>query len=248
MNRLAPLLEDTLPNLDQLSSYESITADQEPLPQLVTGEVADHSIFSPMHYEQRYSYPLIVWLHGPSGNEQQLQQIMPMVSLRNYVAIAPRGTVLEEDAANAFSWEQSPSHIELAEDRVFDCIEIAKQQFNIPNERIFLAGYGCGGTMAVRIAWNHPERFKGVATIGGSLPEYHRPLHHVNRLRQLPLLLACGQNASLFDQQLVCDNLRLLHTAGMVVALRQYPCADDLRTTLLKDLDHWVMHIVCEKP
>ena len=72
MNRLAPLLEDTLTNLDPLSSYDSIAADQEPLPQLVTGEVADHSIFSPMHYEQRYSYPLIVWLHGPSGNEQQL--------------------------------------------------------------------------------------------------------------------------------------------------------------------------------
>ena len=101
--------------------------------------------------------------------------------------------------------------------------------------------------MAVRIAWNHPERFKGAATIGGSLPECHRPLQHVNRLRRLPLLLACGQNASVFDQQLVCDNLRLLHSAGMIVALRQYPCADDLRTTMLNDLDHWVMNIVCEK-
>jgi phospholipase/carboxylesterase len=247
MNRLATLSEDTLTNLDQLSPSNGLTADQGPLRQLATGEVVDHAVFVPMHYEQRYSYPLVVWLHGPSGNEQQLQQVMPIVSLRNFVAVAPRGTVLEENSVNAFSWKQSPAHIELAEDRVFDCIDIAKRQFNIPNERIFLAGYGCGGTMAVRIAWNHPDRFKGAATIGGSLPECHRPLHHVNRLRQLPLLLACGQNASVFDQQLVCDNLRLLHSAGMTVALRQYPCADDLRTTMLNDLNNWVMSIVCEK-
>ena len=247
MNRLAPLSEDTLTNLDQFSSYNSITADQELLPQGAAGEVGDHAIFVPMHYEQRYSYPLVIWLHGPSGNEQQLQQIMPMVSLRNYVAVAPRGTIVEEGSVNAFSWKQSPAHIELAEDRVFDCIDIARRQFNIPNERIFLAGYGCGGTMAVRIAWNHPERFKGAATIGGALPECHRPLHHVNRLRRLPLLLACGQNASVFDQQLVCDNLRLLHSAGTIVSLRQYPCADDLRTTMLNDLDRWVMDIVCEQ-
>ena len=29
--------------------------------------------------------------------------------------------------------------------------------------------------------------------------------------------------------------------------LAAVPCADDLRTTMLKDLDHWVMNIVCEK-
>src|SRR6185503_16233240 len=47
--------------------------------------------FAPIHYEERYAYPLLVWLHGDAGSEQELRQIMPLVSMRNYVAIAPRG-------------------------------------------------------------------------------------------------------------------------------------------------------------
>ena len=52
-----------------------------------------HTIFAPLHYEPGYSYPLLVWLHGPGCDERQLLRIMPLVSMRNYVAVAPRGVV-----------------------------------------------------------------------------------------------------------------------------------------------------------
>ena len=50
-----------------------------------------HALFAPMHYEPGYAYPLIVWLHGTGGDQRQLQRVMPLVSMRNYVAITPRG-------------------------------------------------------------------------------------------------------------------------------------------------------------
>ena len=33
--------------------------------------------------------------------------------------------------------------------------------------------------------------------------------------------------------------------AGCTVALRQYPCGDDLTTTMLADLNRWIMEVVC---
>ena len=45
---------------------------------------------APLHYERNYAYPLVVWLHGPGDNERQLQRIMPLVSMRNFVSIGPR--------------------------------------------------------------------------------------------------------------------------------------------------------------
>jgi hypothetical protein len=36
-----------------------------------------------------------------------------------------------------------------------------------------------------------------------------------------------------------------MHAAGCTVALRQYPCGDELTTTMLSDLDRWMMAIVC---
>jgi hypothetical protein len=43
----------------------------------------------------------------------------------------------------------------------------------------------------------------------------------------------------------VCSDLRLLHSAGCTVALRQYPGDDELTTSMLSDLDRWLMESVC---
>ena len=47
-----------------------------------------HALFAPLHYASGYAYPLIVWLHGSGSDERQLQRIMPLVSMQNYVAVA----------------------------------------------------------------------------------------------------------------------------------------------------------------
>ena len=57
-----------------------------------------HASFAPQHYESGYSYPLLVWLHGPGCDERQLLRIMPQISMRNYVAIAPRGLLVSGES------------------------------------------------------------------------------------------------------------------------------------------------------
>ena len=48
-----------------------------------------------------------------------------------------------------------------------------------------------------------------------------------------------------YPDRRVCDDLRLLHSAGCTVALRQYPGGDELTTNMLSDLDRWLMEFVC---
>jgi phospholipase/carboxylesterase len=206
---------------------------------------APHATFAPMHYEPGYAYPLVVWLHGASGNEQQLRRVMPLVSMRNYVAVAPRGTSGDRVRRRAFSWQQTAAGVEEAENCIFECIDVAERRFNVHSRRVFLAGLGCGGTMAMRMAWNHPERFAGVASIGGPLPSADCPLRNVNRLRQLPCFVATSRHNEAYPESNVCRDLRLLHSAGCTVALRQYPSSDELTTQMLADFDRWAMAIVC---
>src|SRR5215813_13657417 len=47
--------------------------------------------FAPLGYEPRYAYPLIVFLHGEGGNEEQILRLAPRVSRRNFVSIGLRG-------------------------------------------------------------------------------------------------------------------------------------------------------------
>jgi phospholipase/carboxylesterase len=208
-------------------------------------QLAPHATFTPIHYEPNYAYPLLVWLHGHASNEHELRQVMPQISMRNYVAVAPQGPWVSVRNRGQHGWRQASDMIEDAEARVADSIAAAKRRFNIHPGRIFLAGYGSGGTMAVRVAWNDPGRFAGVASLNGPLPTRRSPLRRVNELRQLPCLLAMARHSEAYPSARVCEDLRLLHAAGCTVALRQYPGTDGLAKWMLADLDRWMMEFVC---
>lgn len=208
-----------------------------------------HAIFVPMHYERNYAYPLLIWLHGPRDDERQLQRIMPLVSLRNYVAIAPRS--LHAGGAGAEQhgcWPQDEAGIVRAEQAVYDCVEQAQSRFHVDPRRIFLAGLQQGGTMALRIGLRAPRRFAGLLTIGGPFPRGNSPLLHLDAVRHLPLFIAHGRDAALYPVDTACDELRLFHAAGLNVTLRQYPCGDELTTRMLHDMDGWIMEQVTGQP
>ncbi|MBN1852927.1 MAG: hypothetical protein JW829_09390 [Pirellulales bacterium] len=204
------------------------------------------AVFSPLHYEPGYAYPLLIWLHGPGDDERQLRQIMPLISLRNYVAIAPRGTrALADNGKCGFAWEQTVQQIENAAESVTECIDFAKDRFHIAASRLFLAGYHSGGTMAIRLACQFPERFAGIISFGGAFPQGLHPLRQINALRKLPMLLTMGRDGRSYTETQLCHDLRLAHAAGMNISVRQYPCGDELTSAMLSDTDWWIMDLVC---
>ena len=204
---------------------------------------ASRALFAPLHYESNYAYPLIVWLHSPGDNEHQLMRIMPVLSMRNYVAVAPRGFRYGggEPKREEFGWPQTREYIQEAESRVFDGIEAARQRYHCAPNRVFLAGFDAGGTMAFRVGMNQPGRFAGVVSICGAFPSGQTPFGHLTEARRVPLFLAMGQHSREYPPAEACENLRLLHTAGMSVALRQYSCGHQLTPQMLRDTDRWII-------
>jgi len=206
-----------------------------------------HSFFAPLHYEPGYAYPLIVWLHGCGGDERQLQRIMPSVSMRNYVAVAPQGIPLPEAGRNRrerYDWLQNEDHILHAEQRVFECVDLAAGKYNISPDRVFLAGFDRGGTMAMRIAMAHARRFAGVISLCGAFPSGPKLFGNLADARRLGILLAAGRDSDRYPAARVCDDLRLIHTSGLSVTLRQYPCGHELSPRMLADLDRWIIEMI----
>lgn len=208
---------------------------------------ASYSLFAPLHYEPKYPYPLIVWMHAPGrAGERQLAEIMPALSIRNYVAVAPRGFPCEQQRAGLgrLDWPQTEAYIEETERRVFGAIEAARRKCHVAEGRIFIAGFGTGGTMAFRVAMNQPKRFGGVLSLCGGFPHGHHPLAHLAIARRLPLSLAVGRDSLEYSPDEACDDLRLFHSAGMSVTLRQYPCGQELSKQMLRDMDRWIIEQV----
>lgn len=200
------------------------------------------AVFAPMHYESNYAYPLLVWLHSPGGDQQQLLRIMPIISLRNYLAVAPQGilTQPQED----YRWLQTVRHIERAEQRILDSIESVAEKYNFSRRKVFLAGFDGGGTMALRVAMNNPGRFAGVVSLCGQFPRGNKPFGNLAAARHMPLLLAVGRKSEAYPESDVCADLRLLHSAGISVDLRQYPCGQEISHQMLQDIDRWIIEQV----
>src|SRR5262245_34607247 len=158
-----------------------------PLLKVTLRRDAPHCLLAPLHYEPNYAYPLIVWLHGPSGDEQELKRVMPLISLRNYVSLGIRGVSEER---HGFNWAQTPDAILAAESRIADAVSQARSRFHVHAQRIFVAGYASGGTMALRIALRNPERYAAAASLGGPFPERHSPLARLDQVRRNRLLIS----------------------------------------------------------
>lgn len=202
-----------------------------------------HTLLAPLHYEPNYAYPLVVWLHGDGGDECELMQVMPHISMRNYAAAGVRGTCVGT-GRRGFGWSQSDEGILAAEQRVLEAVAAAESKFHVHPDRIFLAGYQDGGTMAFRLALMQPGRYAGALSVGGGFPSGRMPLANLKSLREFPLFLAFSRDSEIYTTDDVCRELPLIYSAGLRLAIRQYPCGDELTTQMLHDMDVWMMEQV----
>ncbi|MCU0958817.1 MAG: alpha/beta hydrolase-fold protein [Pirellulaceae bacterium] len=207
------------------------------------------AVFAPLHYERNYAYPLVVWLHGPGQDERQLLRIMPEVSMRNYVAVAPRGPQARGAVRGAgYGWSLDDDLLVAIENAVFGSIDTACARYHIARHRIFLVGHERGGTLAFWLGMRHPRKFAGVASLCGPFPSGRAPLAHFDEAREVPVFLAHGRHSESYPVETACAELRLFHAAGMNVTLRQYPGGDDLHPQMLRDVNAWLMEQVTGMP
>ena len=218
--------------------------------------------FYPMHYEPKYSYPLLVWLHAEDENEKQIGRIMPLLSLRNFVAVAPRlakrrsshllgssrSISLAQREDLCFSDEafvEAASDCDDAEHQILAAIRMARSRFSIHPDRIFVVGDRTSGALALKTAFANPDVFSAAASLrSGALPK-GRLFNNLLTARQVPVFLALSGGEDSKNAEIEsCETLRLLHSAGFQVTLRQYFWEREQPSLLFSDLNRWLMEIV----
>ncbi len=200
--------------------------------------------FLPTGYEPNYPYPLVVFLHGHAGSDEQILRLAPRLSRRNYICIALRGPhqVTGRHAGEpAFSWGHDEPLDSLIEDYVFRSIEQTRRAYHIHSERIYLAGYGEGATLAYRLNLTWPERFAGTISLNGAMPRRGGPLFRLPEVRRLKVLIAHGLANSIVPLALARSDYRLLYSAGVDVRLNVYPTTHRIHADMLRDINHWII-------
>jgi phospholipase/carboxylesterase len=200
--------------------------------------------FLPTGYEPNYPYPLLVFLHGHASSEEQILGLAPKLSRRNYICIALRGPHPADDRPDgrrAFTWGADGPTDVLVEDYIFGAVRQTRRHFHVHSERIYLAGFREGATLAYRLGLTFPEKFAGVISLNGCLPRRGRPLLRFPEVRALRVLIGHGIANAVVPLSLAQADHRLFYSAGLDVMLHTYPSNHRIHTEMLRDINHWIM-------
>jgi phospholipase/carboxylesterase len=200
--------------------------------------------FLPTGYEPKYPYPLLVFLHGQGGNEEQILRLAPRLSRRNYICIGLRGNrELGErpDGKPGFGWGGDGSCDAQLEDYVFSAIEQTRRSYHVHSERIYLAGICEGAVLAYRLGLRFPERFGGVISLNGSLPPRGTLFLRLPEIRPLRIFIGHGIANAVIPFSCARGDFRLLYTAGLDITMHSYPTTHRLHPHMLRDIDRWIM-------
>ena len=198
----------------------------------------------PLRYESAYRYPLIVWLHNDGYNENQICDVMPHMSTRNYVGVGVRGSIATDTTGNRFAWSQTPAAVARCEDAVWQAIDEASKRYSIHPERIFIAGYGEGATMARRVAFQRSAQFAGCIALGGRMPRGGGVLGNLNATRTIRNFWASAINNPSISEEQFDEDIRLIANARLRMEVRRYTTDDEMVTEVLRDVNVWMMDIV----
>ncbi len=198
--------------------------------------------FLPVNYEPRYPYPLLVFFHGHGGNEEQILRLAPRLSRRNYISIGLRGPVNlgSRDGHKSFSWGDGATN-SLVEDYLIRAVEQTRRNYHVHSERIYLAGFAEGATMAYRLGLTFPDKLGGVISLNGMMPRQDRPLFRLPEIRQLRVFIGHGIANSIVPLSLAREDSRLLYSAGVNVEMNTYPTTNKLHPDMLRDINRWII-------
>jgi predicted esterase len=161
-------------------------------------------LFVPPQAKEGKPLPLVIAMHGAGGTENWFfdayghGEIVRQCQQRGWLLVATRD--------NMFG---SP-HVE-------DIIDELAKRYPVDTKRVFLVGHSMGAAEALTVAQKEPERYAGVAALGGV-----GRITKVEAFRQVPVFIGCGmEDFALVPSRLITTSLR---TAGLTnFVAKEYP-------------------------
>jgi phospholipase/carboxylesterase len=207
--------------------------------------------FLPTGYEPNYAYPLLVFFHGHGGCEEQVLRLAPRLSRRNYICIGLRGPHSlgqRADGQPGFSWGPDGQCDAQVEDYVFGAIQQTRRTYHVHSERIYLAGFCEGATLAYRLGLQYPDHMAGVVALNGTMPRRGGPLLRLPEARKLRVLIGHGMANAVIPHAMARQDYRLFYSAGMDVTMHTYSTTHRLHPDMLRDVNRWVIDSITSSP
>jgi phospholipase/carboxylesterase len=224
-------LAATLPPVSSFFIDPTLREDTDLLARLAapaaenTGIIHDHnepgsrggfSLYVPEYYTHRRAWPLVMALHGGSGNGRGFLWSW-LRDARSFGAIVVAPTATGGTWALMGDDTDTPN---LA--RILDGV---RNRYNIDSEKLLLTGMSDGGTFCYVTGLEGTSPFTHLAPVAATFHPLMAEMADAERLRGLPLYLVHGRLDWMFPVQVARQTWEVLSAAGADVTYREL---DDL--------------------
>jgi phospholipase/carboxylesterase len=170
------------------------------------------SLYVPEYYDPSRAWPVVVAMHGGSGNGGAF--------LWSWVREArTRGVIVIAPTARGSTWSLMEPEVDGA--NIDGIVERVAADWNIDRARQLLTGMSDGGTFAYVLGLRAGCRFTHLAPIAAAFHPMLMTFADADRVRGLPIYIVHGAQDWMFPPELAQGAQRALQAAGAAVVYRE---------------------------
>jgi phospholipase/carboxylesterase len=170
------------------------------------------SLYVPEYYDAARAWPLVVAMHGGSGNGGAfLWSWLREARTRGFVVIAP--------TAMGSTWSLMDSEVDGP--NIDNMVAEVASRWNIDTDRRLLTGMSDGGTFTYVLGLRGGCRFTHLAPIAASFHPMLMTFADADRVRGLPVHIVHGAQDWMFPSAMAENAQRTLERAGAAVVYRE---------------------------
>jgi len=203
---------------------------------------------------------VVIWLHGLGADGKDFKAYAAAVELPEDLAVrfvfptAPKRSVTVCLGTSDFAWFDMPTG-DVTGKVDLDGIEASARHLRnliqreldrgMPPERILLAGFSQGGTIALHTALGYSRRLAGVLAMSAYLPTseaLEKECRDVNR--QIPIMMAHGEQDPVIPMAVAEKTRDDLIRMGCTVEWHTYPMTHHVCIEEIADIRKWLLRVL----
>ena len=189
------------------------------------GSRGGFSLYVPEYYTRDRAWPLVMALHGGSGNGRGF--------LWSWLRDArSHGAILVAPTAIGNTWALMGDDIDTP--NLFRILDSVRSRWNVDGQKMLLTGMSDGGTFCYVSGLESASPFTHLAPVSATFHPLMAEMADADRLRGLPIHLVHGRLDWMFPVQVARQTHRLLSAAGADVTYREI---DDLSHTYPREMN-----------
>ena len=202
----------------------------------------------------------IIWLHGLGVDGHDFESIVPELRLPTSMPIrfvfphAPKRAITINFGMIMPAWFDILDITGRHKVNVDDILESSRQladliqfetQRGMPSERIILAGFSQGGTVALHTGLRYAEKLAGIMALSTYLPTLDQLANERSQAnREIPVFMAHGSSDPLIGIENAVRTRKALIRLGYIIRWQEYPVEHTVCQEEIQDIRAWILDIL----